>query len=122
MPKKENMKKDSSYESPIPRSPQTSQAPHVAPIKYIVLPIPRIIPITRVEDAQRVEDAPRFRTIPIRYIERVEHAPRVAIPRRLPIAPSLLAHGMSNKNRPNSFREEVESNKDKEKGCCCSII
>ena len=44
MPKKENMKKDSSYESPIPRSPQTSQAPHAAPAPRP----PRIIPIQRV--------------------------------------------------------------------------
>ena len=67
MPKKENMKKDSSYESPIPRSPQTSQAPHAAP------------------------------------------APRVAIPRIMPIAPSLLDQ-MSNKiNQNDKYLEEEDA-------------
>ena len=81
-----------------------SDAPRAVLIPHTV-PAPRSIPM-----------APSLLVAPM------PNAPRVARPpRSIPMAPSLLAQ-MSNKNRPNSFKEEVESNKDKEKGCCCSIM
>ena len=108
---------NSLYESLIPRSPQTSQAQRAVLIPHAPLP-PRMIPIQHVEHAPYVAPMPDA----LRLIPHTVPAPRIipiapSLP-IIPIAPSLRAHGMSNKNRPNSFTERVGSNKGKDQGHC----